>query len=391
MSKQLVRYEPIPPQVIPDDTVCITIKVPNDPNWLSAFWWIMRLYGYWFSWKKTTDKRGRLVAARWREMFYQAHEQYSMGIPCEKISIGGTGLILGDVMSQQIRISPDDSCIIQMWCIDHWENWYDPRGCVPGLIVQPGDGGTLNPGECNEYDATLLANGKWLLPVQVSAGDTIEISNVSGGWNDGGVTWHCPNGLTYLLGACANATPAQPGDPLQSVNHMRLITEINGTFYDGFNTLIAVPSGVTNQNMVFQANDGTLSNNNGSITFHVKVCRGQQNISLSYLAGSGPSVIVPGQQIVMNSDNGSFLQCQNIYNLTFLVNPCSLITVHSLTGWSLFHCLDGNSVYDYYDCSNTQHHFTVPPTTQVPLPLTQNMVRMGILSKTPFSAVVSVA
>jgi len=173
----------------------------------------------------------------------------------------------------KLRINPDDPCIIQNECSPGvWENWYDPRQCITGGASQQPPGGDISVGDCREYDIVLQGNGKYILPVALNDGYKIIVTLASGGWNDGGVTWHCPNGFTYLLGGCANATPAQAGDPLQSVNHMRLVAEYDGNFVDAFNSTITIVPGTGATNLTFQANDSDISNNSGSVSFHVQVC-----------------------------------------------------------------------------------------------------------------------
>lgn len=185
---------------------------------------------------------------------------------------GGIDIEEGDCM--RLRIHPDDPCIIQHECSPGvWENWYDPRACIgSSVVVQPSPGGDLPEFECSEYDVTLRASDRWLLPVPVSDGYTVQISDVSGGWNDSSLQWSCPDGRQYFLGICGTQQPAQETDPLQTVNHMRLIAEVDGVFYDAYNTTITVPAGTEDTQLYFQANDGSLEGNQGSVSFHVKVC-----------------------------------------------------------------------------------------------------------------------
>jgi hypothetical protein len=191
----------------------------------------------------------------------------------DKMSDGSMdGIEIEDCM--RLRIHPDDPCIIQHECSPgEWENWYDPRACIAsGVVVQPGAGGELPEFECNEYDVTLRASDRWLLPVPVEAGYTIQITNAQGGWNDSSLQWSCPDGRQYFLGICGTPQPGQGTDPRPDLNHMRLIAEIDGLFYDAYNTTINVPVGTASSELTFQANDGSLEGNGGSISFHVKVC-----------------------------------------------------------------------------------------------------------------------
>lgn len=118
----------------------------------------------------------------------------------------------------------------------------------------------------------MAANNKWLLPTQVNAGDTIAITLANGAGHDGGVSpWQCPNGQQFFLGSCVGLTGTDGSDPAPSIAHMRLIAEIDGTFYDAYNGSITVPGGVVSADVVFQINDADLSDNSGSYTFDVCV------------------------------------------------------------------------------------------------------------------------
>lgn len=375
-------FYPIPPTTTPDDTVCVLMRVPNSPQWLSAFWWIIDQYSYWFNWQRTDDKRGTLIATRWRAMFWQAVAENNGAAMCPTDILAQIGIHLDEDISMNIRISPDDSCIIQMWCIDHWENWYDPRTCIPSALIQPTGGGALAAGECKGYQATLQGNGKWLLPVQVSTGDTIEILGASGGWNDGTLEWNCPSGKVYSLSLCTVDDPAVSGDPLMSVNHMRLIAQINGLYYDAYNQLIAVPSGLTDVNVEFQANDATLGDNSGSITFAVKVCRPEVRYVLGAVWGTVPSSVAPGETFVATSQaNGSW------YQMTFTIAPCALsVNLLSLTGWTL-DAVSGHSVYGYNNCVGALTGGNYPAATSVPVPSVGEAQDWAIFSATPFTAV----
>lgn len=297
-------FYPIPPQSTPDDTVCVILRVPKSPQWLGAFWWIIDQYSYWFNWQRTDDKRGTTIAARWRDMFWQAVAENNGASMCPTDILAQIGIQLDEDISMNIRIKPDNPCIIQMWCIDHWEDWYNPLACVPGSIVQPVNGTPLTDGNCQEWNVSLRGSDKWLLPVAVSAGDVISITEATGGWNDGSLGWNCVNGDTFALNACVDADPAVAGDPLMTVNHMRLIMSVDTVWTDAFNAIYAVPAGVTDGQVFFQANDSALSNNSGTVSFHVKVCRQSvpvAPITVTYDLGSGPSEVVYGNYYTFNS------------------------------------------------------------------------------------------
>ena len=301
-------FFPIPPDDMPDETVCFVLRVPNSPQWISALWWVLDQYSYWFNWQRTDDKRGALVALRWREMFWTAVQENKDYAACPDDICEDTGITLGELMSTQIRLKPDDPCVIQMWCIDGWQDWYDPRGCLPGSLEQPTDGEGIEPGECREWNVSLSGSEKWLLPAVVSEGDLIEITGASGAWNDGTLGWNCVNGFTFGFGACVSADLAEPGDPVATLNHMRLIANVGGVWYDAYNQIIAVAAGVTDENVYFQANDSDLTDNSGTVSFKVKLCRAAvvpSTITISYDYGSGVTTLTPttNDEWIINVDS----------------------------------------------------------------------------------------
>jgi len=267
-----------PPDDMPEDTICVVLQVPNSPAWLGALWWVLNQYNYWYNWHRTDDKRGVLVAWRWRKMFWQAHTEYMNGKTCIDINNFDVGVNLGEDMSQSIRISPDDDCIIQMWCIDHWEDWYDPRSCIVGGVTQPVDGTALDIDECRTWDVNLRAGEQWLLPIPVSSGYTMQVTEASGGWSDGTLQWACPSGQAYFAGICGTPLPFDAGDPIPTLAHMRLIADIDGTFVDAYNRVLNIPSGTVDGQVLFQANDDPIEGNFGSVSFKVNVCNSSENV-----------------------------------------------------------------------------------------------------------------
>lgn len=318
----------LPDVVDPPDRLCFQIEVPNNIYHIAAFRGALYMLSSAIFWQDDIEHTAKRVAAVWDEIIQNVHA-------CSDES--STGILLEDLMSQQIRLKPDDPCIIQMWCIDDWQDWYDPRGCIADALKQPTDGTGVDAGDCREWDVQLRGNEKWLLPVAVSTGDTIEITAASGAWNDGGLAWNCVNGFTYALGACVSAQAAQSGDPLQTVNHMRLIAAIGTNFYDAYNTIIAVPGAVTNATMYFQPNDANLSTNSGSVSFHVKYCKKPDVVSpitIAYTWGDGVTSLDPSQSewiISVTSEATGAVQGREI---SFTLSEPLKISIQSASGFA---------------------------------------------------------
>jgi len=274
----------LPEVVHPETTVCYQVHVPNERHYIGAFLGAMFLLSKPYAWGDDEAHTAIEVGAVWRRIF----DELIAG-ECVISPNCNTGTTLEDMVGQQIRISPDDACIIQMWCIDHWEDWYNPKACIPGGATQNPPGGEIPPGDCATYDAVLSAAGQWLLPVSVDAGDTIEVIAASGGWtSDGGGTWYCPDGSRYVLGICNPVGKFTDGaDPLPTAFHNSLIYQVDsGTWYPSTGVTV-IPVGISGAQVQFQINDSDLAGNFGSINFTVKVCKGAApHITITPVAGS---------------------------------------------------------------------------------------------------------
>lgn len=172
-----------------------------------------------------------------------------------------------------------------------WTTIYDPTDCVDGLIDQgitdaindgrisvpggqPGPNEGPLPGTCQTYHVILNGNSQWHLPSPMGYGDTIQVSNVTGGWSDDGINWWCPDGSTYVLGTCSSGGQRHDeGDVLNpGAYHMALIMKAGDTWFNAPTSIFTNTSGTTPIDVVFQANDGSFSDNTGEISFDVEVC-----------------------------------------------------------------------------------------------------------------------
>lgn len=176
----------------------------------------------------------------------------------------------------RFRIDPDNCMIIQIECRpDEWEQFYPPKDCAnPSGIQPPPANANPGPGETFKDCFSLQGSGKLLLPVTVSAGDTITLTDAKGGWTDGTPSWFCPDGQNYIVGGCAGGCTHAGGDPSATACHMSIVALISGVYYPTSGPIV-VPPGVTDQQVVFQANDGSLSDNSGSVQFCVEVKNNQ--------------------------------------------------------------------------------------------------------------------
>lgn len=293
---------PLPNNPITSETVCYSVELPNDPRILEAFEGAVLSLGRWTVWEHDLSHTGRLAAKVFLRL-YDRLRSYN----CKRNN--AVGQELEDCM--QLRISPDNPCIIQcLDCNNNWTDWYDPTGCIPGIVSQPSGGGVVTPGTCREYDVVLQGNSQWRLPVAIQVGDTVTITGATGGWADGSGLWFCPDGSSYALGGCSSVPAIGSGDPCPLIPHARLIAiEDSGPLcHDAASGMFTIVSS-SPANLDFQMNDPSLGDNGGSISFHVKYCRADSStwcLDIGLLTGDGgffpnPSVNDPSGHWVSGS------------------------------------------------------------------------------------------
>lgn len=180
-----------------------------------------------------------------------------------------------------IRQNPDNPCELQS-SVDgtNWCTWADLSKCL-GQPPQPGKTAP-NPsaGQCADYEGLVNFGSRWLLPKQVSTGDTIEVTNAVGTWASALDLFipRCPDGNIFFEVACVEGTGhTEPGDPAPTINHDSLIG-FDGTHYYDFGpasnnmpVTVTIPSGISNANFYFFANTPDTSGF-GSVVFNVHLC-----------------------------------------------------------------------------------------------------------------------
>lgn len=140
------------------------------------------------------------------------------------------------------------------------------------LTGAPQQGPIANPSTftCYTFQFQLNGNDKWICPLALNYGDTLQVVAAEGGWNDGGsVAWACPSGQQYVLGSCGSAMGLVSGDPLPTVDHMKLIG-YDGTAYKDMYLQTYTALGTVQY--FLQANDSAIANNLGSVQLRVEVC-----------------------------------------------------------------------------------------------------------------------
>lgn len=268
---------PLPADLEPRKFRCVTFMVPDDPEWYMSFWGWLYEMGYGKRWEKNTAHDGVIVAALWQKIFEDARINFLQRL-CEPPDLTGGGIDQEDFMPLRV----DCDCNVFVTCCDGTEKQILTGDQVQALINnQPGDGAPQPQpgGGCQTYRASFPANNKWLLPTVVSTGDTLTFNNLTGVTNDGGsLDWRCPDGNLFFAGACVGTTHFNGTDPMPTVPHMRVIANIDGTFYDVLPGPFTIPSGIANAQVYFQVNDSDITNNAGSIGFDVVACNNQATV-----------------------------------------------------------------------------------------------------------------
>jgi len=279
----------LPAVIDPRKKRCFIIEVPDEIFHIAAFRGAILNLASATQWGDDPAHTARQVALVWRGVYDAIRD-------CPPAPNNGTG---GEGEDTLIRQNPDNPCLLES-SVDgvHWCAFADMSLCLSG--GQPGAGAEQpSPGGGEAcYEGTLQANSLWLLPTNVSTGDVLSLQAVTGAGNDGGnTTWYCPNGQPFLLGLCAGSGGPITGDPLNTVNHMRLLWKINTTYYDAMAGDFTIPAGFANATAILQVNDSALANNSGSYKFRVCSTNNQgvaKDISIIYQEwpGGGPNLAV---------------------------------------------------------------------------------------------------
>ncbi len=248
--------------------ICVQLKIPNEPAHIAAFLGVLYDLTLWNSWQRDTAHRAIVAAQLWKRIWI---DLVNTPLGCPQTDFG---VSIEASMADQIRINPDDMCIIQMWCIDHWENWYDPRSCIASGAVQPGPGGPITSGDCKSQALSVHANSQLIIPFALKEGNVVTASNLAGGVWDGDVlhSWQCPDGSVYALGACGATGPANASGPMPTLPYGRLLLLVNGVYYDLAGGPVVLPVGMPDSDGYLQINDTVLGDNQGSFSLTLSVC-----------------------------------------------------------------------------------------------------------------------
>jgi hypothetical protein len=192
-----------------------------------------------------------------------------------------------------LRAEPAD-CGVQ-WSLDNGDTWntIDLTDCITliadtaiaaglqsGLIAAgPKDntpGAPPEPPACIDLNINMDASEHYAFPYRLNSGDTITVSDEVGNWTDGKLgifsAYYCIDGRDFVLGACLGARIPLASDPDQSANHMELLLNVNGTYYEPLRGTVTIPEGVFNAPAVFMPNYDYTPDGQGHAQFKVHYC-----------------------------------------------------------------------------------------------------------------------
>lgn len=274
---------------------CINVWIPDSPEYLELFGTAMRWLMNGFKYERDLTHKGEAQARAFTRA-YAAHLLSDCGGSGVSITFRQTNCLL--------EYSTDDGAT--------WETAYVGADCLDwgvstGRILggsaiddaiaagkiaagqQQGPSAAPNPGQCQEFYVTLSANQKWICPFPVDDYYQIVVDQCKGGWTpDPTHYWYCPSGETYQLGGCTPGTGAtDSSDPLNTVNHMKLVGNAGSHWFDAYNTTHQIPYGTGLHDLYLQANDSDITNNLGSVTFHIQVCNVVFTHTWDFVASDG--------------------------------------------------------------------------------------------------------
>jgi len=263
----------LPTTIDPIKRLCVTIPVPDEIFHKAAFWGALLDLASAYKWQDDPLHKAREVALVWRSIIDNLAFE-----PCNPEPTPCDCFNVEDFMSSLCDLIRWNNGVLQVNCCGKWENVPGVGGQIPGSSEQPPPSDPPAAGDCQTFLVTLNGSSRWLCPFPVSEGNTILIEDASGGWSDGTINWFCPNGGFYTLGLCGSPSAPVGTDPLPSVAHMRLVGAYGSTptYFDASAGLFTIPSGESGDQLILQANDDSLSDNTGSISFKVTICNTEQ-------------------------------------------------------------------------------------------------------------------
>lgn len=256
----------LPTVMNPPDSLCFTVKVPNDQGHIAAFFGALFELTQWISWQRDSAKRGKDAAAVWRAIWVDLAAQ-SCDLPKAP-----HGAEIEDFMPLRV----DCDCNVFVTCCDGTEKQLLTSDQVKALIDGSAQNGAPQPqpgGGCQPYPVTIVGGQLQIIPTVVNSGDTITLNSATGASTQDGVGWQCPDGEIYFAGACAGGGVTNPGAYVPAAKIGRPVLFLNGVYYDlTIGTPFTVPGGVVNQTPMLVLNYVSTNVISGTVNCTVTVC-----------------------------------------------------------------------------------------------------------------------
>lgn len=356
------QYQPFPKPVTPPGDNLGDFCVTVDGKWIPYLLGAISILAVDRTWAFDADR----ATGEARNLL----EQFMAALPCPIPDIAGSEG--DDCMGCCLRWS--EAGILEQFTCGAWTPVPGPGSTIP-ITGVPGPTATPQPGpgDCEQFIGKVLFFGRWLLPVSVSAGDTVHVTNALGATQDYIVdypAYRCGDGTEFIFNGCLSGSEIFNGsDPAPAYHHGNLIAYDGTNYYDcgqaanGIEVVLTIKPGISDAPLQFLINSpgpgGT-----GDITFDVRICKAAASpIFITYDLGSGPAGVAEGEVFTITStccggggsgDYGVFMNFNVPVKLTvFDEGTFSLVgcTTHDL--WMKGE-LSGSDVQIHY-CDTSTH------------------------------------
>lgn len=272
------------PQTNPTDFVCRVLRIPNDPLFIANVTGALEELTFAYNW----ELFGALTPIEAKDAMLTMFNAYCFGDS-------------GDCLSPP-QFRQQDNCLLQISTDggSSWDTVFDASTCVDTL-VKSGRYGQFGPDApnvrplptiCDTRRITLYANTPYQSPFLLKTGDTVNITVIYGVWSgtlNAFADTHCADGgfLDSFAQCGGSADPGHLGDPLPSADHMRLVMEVGGVWYDAYNASFTVPAATVDATLTLQPNDDVLLDNTGYAILDIEVCTGGSCDTQDLTSGMG--------------------------------------------------------------------------------------------------------
>lgn len=133
----------LPQTINPDDDTCLIVHIPRGEEYRAAFFGQMEKLGYWWSWERDSEKRGKDAAARFRESIARTWDTWQE---------------LGDICEMDITVN-----VVQQCCENNLptiilnNNLHIGQGTIDEFLALPG--GQADNGEDAPNDSWATYQG----------------------------------------------------------------------------------------------------------------------------------------------------------------------------------------------------------------------------------------